>query len=86
MCVCVSRWPHLAEETSPQGVLATLKPHVPCGATVFIATNKRDPLAFFAPVGACHRVAALPSFPHVLDAAAFLPSTLALVDYSMLKR
>jgi hypothetical protein len=79
------QYPHLANETSPEAIAATLLPHVPHGTLLYIASNEGDP-RFFEPLRAWYRVASLASFEWLLLPHRFLPSTLALVDYGLLER
>ncbi|KAG5185499.1 hypothetical protein JKP88DRAFT_289202 [Tribonema minus] len=81
-------YPSLDRDTSAEAILATLAPRVPQGTILYIATNERDPAAYFAPLAARYAVRALGDY---VDLAAppgrlLLPSSLALFDYAMLTR
>eukprot|EP00611_Tribonema_gayanum_P023567 TRINITY_DN4984_c1_g1_i3.p1 TRINITY_DN4984_c1_g1~~TRINITY_DN4984_c1_g1_i3.p1 ORF type:complete len:475 (-),score=163.13 TRINITY_DN4984_c1_g1_i3:929-2353(-) len=83
-----ARYPSLDRDTSAEAILATLTPRVPQGTLLYIATNERDPAAYFAPLAARYAVRALGDY---VDLAAppgrlLLPSSLALFDYAMLTR
>ncbi|KAG5191990.1 hypothetical protein JKP88DRAFT_284763 [Tribonema minus] len=80
------RYPNLDYETSPEGIAQRLSPHVPGGATVYIATNEPNPQQFFAPLAQMYRVLTIQDFPDALDVDKFLPSTLALIEYTILSR
>eukprot|EP00611_Tribonema_gayanum_P009847 TRINITY_DN1971_c0_g1_i1.p1 TRINITY_DN1971_c0_g1~~TRINITY_DN1971_c0_g1_i1.p1 ORF type:complete len:518 (+),score=75.08 TRINITY_DN1971_c0_g1_i1:194-1747(+) len=79
------KYPNLNYDTSPEGILHTIAPHVPSGSVLYIATNEEDPVAFFAPLEAHYTVMSVSHFPWLLRAGDFMPSTLALVDYTLLK-
>eukprot|EP00611_Tribonema_gayanum_P030901 TRINITY_DN873_c0_g1_i1.p2 TRINITY_DN873_c0_g1~~TRINITY_DN873_c0_g1_i1.p2 ORF type:complete len:538 (+),score=172.23 TRINITY_DN873_c0_g1_i1:97-1710(+) len=78
------KYPDLDFDTSPAGIYRTISLYVPDGSTLFIATNERDPVAFFRPLEAHYRVTSLAHYPTILAPGAFLGSTLALVDYTIL--
>jgi hypothetical protein len=78
-------YPNLQEETSPQNVLGTLLQHVPADSVLYLATNEPNATVFYAPLKESYSVFALDSFDSIVSAQEFLPSSLALVDYRMLK-
>jgi hypothetical protein len=80
------KYPHLAAETSAESILATLTPHIPQGALLYIATNEPDTAAYFAPLEPRYRVSSLSHFSWLVGPQQFLPSSLALVDYAVLAK
>jgi hypothetical protein len=78
-------YPNLAQETSPENVLETLLPHVPAGSVLYLATNEPNATLFYEPLKARYSVFALESFDSIISAQQFLPSSLALVDYRVLR-
>jgi hypothetical protein len=78
------RYPNLAYETSPAGILATLTPHVPRGSVLYMATNEPDPATFFAPLRERYHVRVLQDFDEVVHMKDFIASSVAILDYSVL--
>jgi hypothetical protein len=78
-----ARYPQLAQETSPQSVLATLTPWAAAGSVLYIATDEPRASHFYELLQKRYRVSALDSFGWVVSAQQFLPSSLALVDYAV---
>jgi hypothetical protein len=81
-----ARYPQLAQETSPQGVLSTITPWVAAGSVLYIATDEPRASHFYELLEKRYRVSALDSFSWIVSAQQFLPSSLALVDYAVLNK
>ncbi|KAG5191986.1 hypothetical protein JKP88DRAFT_230631, partial [Tribonema minus] len=80
------RYPNLAAETSPEGILATIEPHVPHGSVLFIATNEPQVRTFFDPLREHYEVFTLVHVPDILNPDDFLGSSLAMIDYEVLDK
>ncbi|KAG5192050.1 hypothetical protein JKP88DRAFT_230524 [Tribonema minus] len=81
-----ARYPNLDFETSPEGILQTIKPHVPQGSVLYIATNEPEVATFFEPLRERYSVFTLVHIPDILNPKDFLGSSLAMIDYEILDK
>ncbi|KAG5191989.1 hypothetical protein JKP88DRAFT_294309 [Tribonema minus] len=79
-----TKYPNLNYETSPEGILKTIEPHVPHGSVLYLATNEPDPVAYFEPLRKHYDVVSLAHFARLLSTDLYLLSSLGLVDYEIL--